>query len=377
MFFVVISAGTQAQEIMGIDVNTTGANITKCLGEQGLQVSGRENDAELDVTSIKCKIRYENFSNVDATICVDNKNDSIIKISLDFPSSNHNYKETYRQLEKALTIKFPNAKSEEFDIPSNYNKDKHTKARIFHLGEIDNNYMSLVYDDMKESTLIVIFTKYTWKAPSIYDTSKNNDDSLSEWRVIESNLLKDKLWANLKKWIAKEFVSYKYTVDMEDRDNGTIILKFNSFDECGAGAFVDLSINATLQVDVKDKKYRYLISDAYFKLKPNQICDNMKFLSTSFLEQAKINLEAAQNLGGRNEIPDGLDYYESYYNDKLQNTPKFKKPSDEKRNKVNYEYNLANKTIEVIKRIRSSMSILTYKIGNSLEKGMMDDSNNW
>lgn len=95
------------------------------------------------------------------------------------------------------------------------------------------------------------------------------------------------------------------------------------------------------------------------------------------LENAKINLEAADNLSRNTNIPDGLDFSENYYKEKINKTPKFKKPSDEKRNKISYEYRLVNETINIINSIRSSLSILTYKIGDSLEKGMTDNGDDW
>lgn len=115
----------------------------------------------------------------------------------------------------------------------------------------------------------------------VFTTTANDCNSDSDKKVIECNLSKAKLWTNLKKWIAKEFVSYKYSVDMEDREGGTIVIKFNSYEERGAGAFVDLTLNATLQIDVKDNKYRYSISDASYELKPNSICNNISYLSGS------------------------------------------------------------------------------------------------
>ena len=65
---------------------------------------------------------------------------------------------------------------------------------------------------------------------------------------------------------------------MEDKEGGTLIIKFNKFDEIGASSYVSLRIDATIQVDIKDKKYRYKISDASFILAPNSKCDNISCL---------------------------------------------------------------------------------------------------
>lgn len=226
---------------------------------------------------------------------------------------------------------------------------------------------------MKKFLIIVLLTVI---AVGVHAQSVS-ENSITEERVVECNLSKDKLWANLKKWIAKEFVSYKHTVDMEDRESGTIILKFNLYDKLGAGAFVDLIINATLHVDVKDHKYRYSISNASYGFKPNSICDNLQFSSSSFLEKAKLNLECADNLSNRTEIPSGLNFYEKYYKSKLESTPKYKKPKDEKKGKINPDYTEIDETLKIIGMIRTKFSLMTYNISSSLERIMDENNANW
>lgn len=197
-------------------------------------------------------------------------------------------------------------------------------------------------------------------------------------RIVQCNLSKDKLWSNLKKWVAKEFVSYKYTVDMEDKDAGTLILKFNNFDERGGGAFLSLTINATLQIDVKENKYRYSISNASFKLTPNSMCDNLTYASTPFLKRAKLEMVCAENIiRAGTEIPSMIDFVESYYGEKLKKTPKYKKPRDENKGKINPEYEEIEKTISMAGSIDTKLSLTAYDIRESLEKGMCLSSDNW
>lgn len=141
--------------------------------------------------------------------------------------------------------------------------------------------------------------------------------------LFETSLTKDQLWSNLKRWVATSFKSYKHTVDMEDKDAGTMIIKFNSFDE-SFGLYTSLKLSATLQIDVKDNKWRYKISDAEFALAPNSRLDNISYMSTSSLERAKSELEAAQDLSYRISIPDGLQYNITRYTKQLKGIPQYK-----------------------------------------------------
>ena len=46
--------------------------------------------------------------------------------------------------------------------------------------------------------------------------------------IVPINLSKSVLWINLKKWVSSNFESYRFVVDMEDKDTGLIILKWSS-----------------------------------------------------------------------------------------------------------------------------------------------------
>lgn len=195
--------------------------------------------------------------------------------------------------------------------------------------------------------------------------------------IVQCDLNKSSLWSNLKQWISKEFTSYKYTVDMEDKEGGTLIIKFNKFDEIGASSFVALRLYATLQVDIKDKKYRYKISDARFELSPNSRCDNISYLPNAILDKAYESLQAARNLSSNTDIPEGLAFLRKYYNDKLSNTPKYKKPKDEKKGKVNDDYKEIENTLTMARRVNSNYEIMVSSLSRSLEKQMISDNNNW
>lgn len=164
---------------------------------------------------------------------------------------------------------------------------------------------------------------------------------------------------------------------MEDKEGGTLIIKFNKFDEIGASSYVSLRIDATIQVDIKDKKYRYKISDASFVLAPNSKCDNISYLPTPILDMAYLSLQAARNLSSNTDIPKGLDFLKKYYGEKLSNTPKYKKPKDEKKGKVNEEYKEIENTLRMANNIKSSYNLMVSSLSSSLEAQMISDNNDW
>jgi len=187
--------------------------------------------------------------------------------------------------------------------------------------------------------------------------------------VYESSLTKDQLWSNLKRCIATSFKSYKHTVDMEDKEAGTMIIKFNSFDE-SFSSYTSLTLSATLQIDVKDNKWRYQITDTEYSLAPNSSLDNISYMSTSSLEKAIDELEVAKNLSYNTSIPNGLQSNINRYNEKLQGIPQYKKPKDEIKGKENKEYTAIKAILDMANYIKTKYSLMTCDLRNSLDKGI-------
>ncbi len=78
--------------------------------------------------------------------------------------------------------------------------------------------------------------------------------------TINSDLNKDKLYGNLKAWLASNFSSDKVDIDLDDVANGKVIVRLaltRSFE----------SLTMTRSSDIKDQKYRYILklTDHYHK----------------------------------------------------------------------------------------------------------------
>ena len=76
-------------------------------------------------------------------------------------------------------------------------------------------------------------------------------------------------------------------------------------------------------------------------------------------------------------IPKGLDFLIKYYGEKLSNTPKYKKPKDEKKGKVNEEYKEIENTLRMANNIKSSYNLMVSSLSSSLEAQMISDNNDW
>ncbi|WP_313261936.1 DUF4468 domain-containing protein [Sphingobacterium sp.] len=94
------------------------------------------------------------------------------------------------------------------------------------------------------------------------------DDVVTYSETINSDLNKDKLYGNLKAWLASNFSSDKVAIDLDDLANGKVIVRLGltrSFESLTMTRSSDLKYY--LQVDIKDQKYRYILklTDHYHK----------------------------------------------------------------------------------------------------------------
>ena len=82
---------------------------------------------------------------------------------------------------------------------------------------------------------------------------------------VESKNSKALLWGNLNTWVSNYLKSYKYTVDYEDKETGRLIIKINapirSETMSQAINYTEWFYHFTLQIDCKDNKFRYIITN--------------------------------------------------------------------------------------------------------------------
>lgn len=184
--------------------------------------------------------------------------------------------------------------------------------------------------------------------------------------IINCNLTKDALWSNLKLWVSTFFNSYKYTVDMEDKESGRLILKYNT--KNNLSEFTDSNISATIQVDVKDMKYRVRIFDATYEIEPSSNCKDLNYMSNKKLSIVETELESAETLmSSGNKIYSDLINTCISYQEKIRAVPQYKKPKDEKKGKENPEYTRLKTVINMAEKIEELHKSISENIISSLK----------
>lgn len=129
---------------------------------------------------------------------------------------------------------------------------------------------------MKKYLILLLLVTFAFSANA-------QDIKMSE--VIETNVSKDLMWINLKKWISSEFNSYDHVVDLEDKENGIIIIKWKNPTVLDPSEFLKLIISSTIEIDIKDNKFRYIVSDGQVLATPN--IDDPSRMTTSSINLAE------------------------------------------------------------------------------------------
>jgi len=208
---------------------------------------------------------------------------------------------------------------------------------------------------------------------SVAQNSQSGCEFGNEFEIVQTQLTKSEMWINAKKWISSSFKDYKHTVDMEDKESGTIILKF-VFYGSSSWDFIDYTINASLKIDVRDNKYRYTFSDVTYSLEPSEIIKdgNFTYWSSYLLETSKSYLEAARIITNKGPIVDSsLQNDVKNYKAVLDNTVKYKNEKDAKKNKFTKEYMKANSFYELTQAIESGYTLMRNYLVSSLKEAMV------
>lgn len=198
-----------------------------------------------------------------------------------------------------------------------------------------------------------------------------NDDFGTFEKVVQVELSKAALWRNLKTWVSTSFRSYKHTVDVEDQETGTLILKFSSSQICTRG--VDENISATLKIDVRDNKFRYKIFDVNFGLTPNSVANptTIRFLPTEEIKSIRNTLEASETvLREGTKINNSFEERVKKAKEVSESTPQYKSAKDEKKGRISDDYQIAKAKYDILLSIKVNFHILKDKISGSLEKSL-------
>ena len=196
------------------------------------------------------------------------------------------------------------------------------------------------------------------------------------WKVVSTNNNKATLWGNLKRWISEEFSSYEYTVDMEDKEEGMIIVKISTYENYFL-KFHGLHMYMSLQVEVKDNKYRYKIFNSNYQITRNNLystVNNMpSYLVNTFYKEDVFASISNSNLN----IPITIENKKQFINYRFKTTPKYKNKKDEKKGRINEKYQDLIWESQMINTIESSYNSLINTISKSLEERMESKNDEW
>lgn len=171
---------------------------------------------------------------------------------------------------------------------------------------------------MKKCLLLfcMLFVTLAVNAQTFMEILKNNQTSVvsSEYNdekefVIPTQLTKNAMWINLKKWVSSTFNSYKHVVDLEDKESGVLIVKWQAnMPEQYSPDLLTAIAEGTLQIDVRENKYRIRRLDEYVSTVVQKI--NSKNMSTYTLEYTLKELNEIKGVFKSNRMP-----YEALNND--------------------------------------------------------------
>lgn len=194
--------------------------------------------------------------------------------------------------------------------------------------------------------------------------------------IIETTLTKAQMWTNLKKWVSEEFHNYKYAVDMEDKETGNMIIKWNET-FVPKETFILMTVKSTYQIDIKENKYRIRVFNSAVELSPNS--NNFESESSSHLKRVIEGMTFITNISAEyynkstlwpmdQKYVSLLDKYEK----SLDSIPKYK---DVKKAKLNKEWNKQNDNINILREALSGYITYNSSIYESFKKAIIYKDN--
>ena len=191
--------------------------------------------------------------------------------------------------------------------------------------------------------------------------------------IVETNISKDIMWLNLKKWVSSEFNSYEHVVDLEDKENGVIIIKWKNPTILYPSEFLKLIISSTIEVDVKDNKFRYIVSGGQVNVSPNIGDPSRMATSSIYLAQNDINFVLGLINNNEKIIIDN-DFVDKVnnYKQKVDSLPKYK---NEKKNKLSDDWEDANRKYQILNNMFATFKETNQALVNSLKEALVANDN--
>ena len=167
--------------------------------------------------------------------------------------------------------------------------------------------------------------------------------------VVPSNIPQPVMWLNLKKWVSSSFNKYKYVVDIEDKDAGLMIIKWSAGPYHSFSMYTAITFQATFQIDIRDKKYRIKVYDAFADTEPDHL-DHMYGVTRKALKMIEADLKKAK------EICRNLNYTEKWpLNDQFISVMESNESLNHEMSLVRYDYTDCCK--ELLDSLKRAMNV--------------------
>lgn len=196
--------------------------------------------------------------------------------------------------------------------------------------------------------------------------------SENKQEVVETGMTKKDMWINLKKWVSSNFNSYEHVVDLEDEEAGVISVKWKNRVGLNSSKYIKMLVSSTLNVDVKDNKYRYTLADAQIVIEPN--VGHTSEMSINELAEGISDLEffeqfCTQHYNGSTKIQMDNKFANilKEYKQKVESTPKYK---NEKKKKISKEWKKLAREYKILSEINNSYNNINELLISSLKKNM-------
>ena len=186
------------------------------------------------------------------------------------------------------------------------------------------------------------------------------------------NTTKDELWKRAKDFCLSH---HKFSLNTTSSDKEVGIMVFGvSNEDRFFSSFSELTVGFTAKVKIEENKYSVEIYDGTFSLKPNsRAMGDLSFMPSEVLEMVKDELtfiEDTYNDKTIERLKIGLSVYKQMQSD----YPKYKKPKDEKKGKVNYWWEYYQKKINRTEDIIRNYEYATSNFKHDLLTKMFNTS---
>lgn len=220
-------------------------------------------------------------------------------------------------------------------------------------------------------TFIVCLLAITANAQSDYSELY---ESVTQTKQYECNgKTKEELWHNLKRWVALTFNSYKFVTDMEEEKSGEMILKVTLSPDYRPLKYWNLKFHTTIDIVVQDGIYTMFLKNGKFECAATDRMNSVnRFTPSVILDDMLAESNALKDIMGYDGdcSIEHVYFNINFYSKQMNNTPKYRKPKDERKGKVDSLWKDYNDKYNTACSILTGYSITLRDLNDSLEKDM-------